>query len=994
MYCEAWAPDGNPHLFNADGRKVPGLRGGTAFHATGKAAAEQATGSRVLGGAFDGKKAVLEKAPATATTGSNASVGGWAALLRAPHKGEAWQPARRHARRCGVVNGSTEPHLQRGRQPGCSEVDAWSAEAKVLSKHGGAPTATAPRTARATAPRTGWLGRNCAKNGLVATAPRTAASKRSKNDIVILDTKQRKRRDGAAAPAKGAKGQGSGAVQHVDSKKAFSGGSAGKQASGAENTSTQYDPDTRWDAYALHKDMNFDWKALLLEHGDATYNFTELQRLEEEVAKDDTVFGAALREHLDKRGGEEIRRSSFKLPQLLLMLRKDGTQERGAYIYINASRGLDLVEQFGDVPDSECENYSSATEDYPAEVTADIARLAQHQFVMPWDELAAEMGIDAAKPRVVHSLGAVLRKNKIRIVIDASRGEVPDKSVNDVAQFTGRTCFATVDMAKKSMSRRGKCARCDLVDAFLQSPLSTKSVEICGFKWPDKDGTMRYWGYRTLGFGFSFGPFWQQSLAVACTRGAMLQMIELGYPIGMELTKYDEHQRVSTPAVVGEEITALLSLLDDFAVFGTSTKATHAAWVRLLYVFQDVGIVVSPKPGKTDPPTGVMTYLGIELNLPDMTCGLDEGRVADMQAKLTELLDRGSLTKKELQSIIGVLVFAATVVRCGRPAYRHMLDLLRAHKTSGASGRIVLDVAARSDMHLWQELLRVMHDRTVISGVRMPRCRWEVWTDASYGGWGWHAGCGVWDAGAWPESWTLRMGVSKYRAIWICELEILCCALALRKLAPYMAGSRCVWHVDNLPVVYMLNKHRSVSSRCANVVAEICWQCAVWNIEIEAHHVRTYDNGLADRLSRECEMEGLGAAEKKLEESKLEHMMAEFEDRVAMYCPKGPQKKAMERPDLLPLLRGHTVQLDVWEDKLSKNDVRELERLLPEYLRCEDVQSALRADGASMAAARGQELLQRAQCGPPKASKAKAGRSKDLVKRAAGDRGAWDKGVQ
>ena len=47
VYSEAWAPDGNPHLLNADGRKAPELRGGTAFHVTGKAAAEQGPGVKL-----------------------------------------------------------------------------------------------------------------------------------------------------------------------------------------------------------------------------------------------------------------------------------------------------------------------------------------------------------------------------------------------------------------------------------------------------------------------------------------------------------------------------------------------------------------------------------------------------------------------------------------------------------------------------------------------------------------------------------------------------------------------------------------------------------------------------------------------------------------------------------------------------------------------------------------------------------------------------------
>jgi hypothetical protein len=87
-----------------------------------------------------------------------------------------------------------------------------------------------------------------------------------------------------------------------------------------------------FEAYDLHKDKHFDWKTLVVPHGDACYDIPNQLRAEAEAAQDDTVFGVALRAHLEERGHEKIRRSSFNLPFFLEILRQDHSQKKGAYI--------------------------------------------------------------------------------------------------------------------------------------------------------------------------------------------------------------------------------------------------------------------------------------------------------------------------------------------------------------------------------------------------------------------------------------------------------------------------------------------------------------------------------------------------------------------------------------------------------------------------------------------------------------------------------------
>jgi hypothetical protein len=80
-----------------------------------------------------------------------------------------------------------------------------------------------------------------------------------------------------------------------------------------------------------------------------------------------------------------------------------------------------------------------------------------------------------------------------------------------------------------------------------------------------------------------------------------------------------------------------------------------------------------------------------------------------------------------------------------------------------------------------------------------------------------------------------------------------------------------------------------------------------------------------------------------------------------------------ERPDLIPLWQQHVVQLDVWEDEVSIQDKAELEKLLPEYMRCETLASAMRADGAVLAEQRESELRTTEAMDPAAQARAKHG---------------------
>lgn len=73
---------------------------------------------------------------------------------------------------------------------------------------------------------------------------------------------------------------------------------------------------------------------------------------------------------------------------------------------------------------------------------------------------------------------------------------------------------------------------------------------------------------------------------------------------------------------------------------------------------------------------GLATILGIELDTDDLTLRLPKEKLDRIIALLADWSNMRSCTKKELQSLIGQLQHAATIIKPGRTFLRRMHDML------------------------------------------------------------------------------------------------------------------------------------------------------------------------------------------------------------------------------------------------------------------------------------------------------------------------------
>ena len=112
--------------------------------------------------------------------------------------------------------------------------------------------------------------------------------------------------------------------------------------------------------------------------------------------------------------------------------------------------------------------------------------------------------------------------------------------------------------------------------------------------------------------------------------------------------------------------------------------------------FSELG--VSIEPSKLEGLSQCLSFLGIEVDTVTLQLRLPQEKVLKLREKLQSCIHSRSLTKRDLESLVGMLHFATKVVRPGRPFLRRLYAMQQIGKLP--SHHICLNATARADI-LW-----------------------------------------------------------------------------------------------------------------------------------------------------------------------------------------------------------------------------------------------------------------------------------------------------
>ena len=144
---------------------------------------------------------------------------------------------------------------------------------------------------------------------------------------------------------------------------------------------------------------------------------------------------------------------------------------------------------------------------------------------------------------------------------------------------------------------------------------------------------------------------------------------------------------------------------------------------------------------KREGPTTCLPVLGIVIDTEAGELYLPDEKLERLQALLQQWGSKVAFTRKELESLIGLLNHACKVVHSGRSFLRRMLDLL--HAVPMTQPAIRLNTSFRSNLAWWTEFLKQWNG---ISFLPPPSLLPETTVTTNVAG-SW--GCGAWHVDKW-----------------------------------------------------------------------------------------------------------------------------------------------------------------------------------------------------------------------------------------------------
>ena len=397
---------------------------------------------------------------------------------------------------------------------------------------------------------------------------------------------------------------------------------------------------------------------------------------------------------------------------------------------------------------------------------------------------------------------------KRRIVIDLSfpRGSSvndgirADKYLDDFEPLR----FPTVDNLIKLIHKKGPACllfKRDLSRFFRQLPVDPGDVHLLGYTFLEN---------------FYFDVFMPMGLRSACRCA----------------------QRVSNAVTYIFSLQGFeaVNYIDDFG----GAEEPDLAWrafFELGNILQNIGLQEAKE--KAAPPAPVMTFLGLEVNTLNMTIKIPADKMHKIRQELRTWAVGVIKNKKEVQSLCGLLNFAAACIRPGRVYFSRILNFLRSFKDKN---RLPVSEDVFRDVEWWRHLAEKFNGLAFILNENWEKPDVVFSSDACL------QGCGALTNKYYFSS-PFPAAV-KNICTDINQLECWTVFLALKLWSHEFARKRILIYCDNENSVRAINTGSSRDEMIQALLRNIHWLASEYSFELKCIHIKGVCNRRADWLSR------------------------------------------------------------------------------------------------------------------------------------------------
>ena len=280
--------------------------------------------------------------------------------------------------------------------------------------------------------------------------------------------------------------------------------------------------------------------------------------------------------------------------------------------------------------------------------------------------------------------------------------------------------------------------------------------------------------------------------------------------------------------------------LDDFIVLGPPGSPICLRAMEILdMVCRQLNVPIAEH--KRDGPTTCLVFLGIIIDTILGELRLPPEKLQRLLSLLQAWGDKKTCSRRELESLIGLLNHACKVIRSGRSFLRRMIDLLHGTNRSSRCTPIRLNTGFRADLAWWREFVSAWNGTSYLSPPQyLPTL--EMTSDAS-GSWG----CGAWHGSAWFQiQWDIRS-----QDLDIACKEMIPIVMACATWGSRWRGHQVICHCDNQVVVACLRSRSSRHSGIMHLIRTLVFLEAHFGCHLRPEYISTSHNHLADDLSRD-----------------------------------------------------------------------------------------------------------------------------------------------
>lgn len=472
--------------------------------------------------------------------------------------------------------------------------------------------------------------------------------------------------------------------------------------------------------------------------------------------------------------------------------------EHEQYLLDGIKNGFCIVDKDSVVPTEpvEVNNYASAT-------SAPNVYKVEEQIIAELNE--GNYVICDHKPHIVSALGAIDKPDGgIRLIHDASRPV--GASLNDLATPEDST-FQSFKDVLALLQPNCYCAKVDLKAAYRSCGIRKCDRELTGLKW-------RFTGTNQHVFmqdhRFCFGARKTVFHFNNITQAVRRMMERRGFNI--------------------------VVFIDDFLCIEKDFATCLASYNTLIQLLRSLGFSINWQ--KVADPTQCVVFLGIQINTHAGTLSLNEDKTERLIDSLNSTLKRSRLSKTQLQSIAGKLMWASVVTPWGKT---HTCEIFRHLSILKKPSHKLRTIKLHATLIWWINCLRtgnhtrlIWDDRPIIN----------ICTDSSR-----PAGGAFCEDGDWVyKHWCVD--APHIANVHINFKELYMGLYAVARWAPKYPNHRLFLFMDNTASTHIINNGSSRCMLAIKCLRSLSLIASTFNVSIHAFYIPGVFNNIADSISR------------------------------------------------------------------------------------------------------------------------------------------------